>query len=106
MDLMVSSRLRSVGFVVVLALASMLTVVLAWTTSAQSASKPRPTPEDRIANSFIVTGGDGFTVFEEASATQQTLGRDLDALEAHIQNLPDPFSAPNPATEQRITKQG
>jgi 5'-nucleotidase len=36
------------------------------------------------ANSFIATGGDGFTVFEEAAATQQTLGSDLDALEAYI----------------------
>ncbi len=58
------------------------------------------------ANSFIATGGDGFTVFEEASATQQTLGSDLDALEAYIGSLPQPFTAPNPATEQRITKQG
>jgi 5'-nucleotidase len=58
------------------------------------------------ANSFITTGGDGFTVFEEASATQQTLGSDLDALEAYVGSLQQPFSAPNPATEQRITKQG
>ena len=58
------------------------------------------------ANSFIATGGDGFTVFEEASATQQTLGSDLDALETYIGTLPQPFSAPNPAAEQRITKQG
>jgi 5'-nucleotidase len=36
------------------------------------------------ANSFIATGGDGFTVFEETSATQQTLGSDLDALEAYV----------------------
>ncbi len=58
------------------------------------------------ANSFIATGGDGFTVFEEASATQQTLGSDLDALEAYIGSLTQPFTAPNPATEQRIIKQG
>ena len=57
------------------------------------------------ANSFIATGGDGFTVFKEG-ANPQTLGSDLDALEAHIQSLPQPFTAPNPATEQRITKQG
>ena len=36
------------------------------------------------ANSFIATGGDGFTVFKEASATQETLGSDLDALEAYV----------------------
>ena len=57
------------------------------------------------ANSFIATGGDGFTVFKEG-ANPQTLGSDLDALEAHIESLPQPFDAPDPATEQRITKQG
>jgi 5'-nucleotidase len=55
------------------------------------------------ANSFIATGGDGFTVFEEASATQQTLGSDLDALEAYVGDtsfgIPADFG-------QRITKQG
>jgi 5'-nucleotidase len=56
------------------------------------------------ANGFIATGGDGFTVFEEASATQQTLGSDLDALEAYIGSqqqvgVPADFG-------QRITKQG
>jgi 5'-nucleotidase len=57
------------------------------------------------ANSFIATGGDGFTVFKEGT-NPQTLGSDLDALEAHIEGLPQPFTAPDPATEQRITKQG
>jgi|SRR5215210_5509871 len=47
---MIGSRLRSAGFVAVLALASMLAMVLAWAVSAQSAIKPKPTPEDRIAN--------------------------------------------------------
>jgi 5'-nucleotidase len=56
------------------------------------------------ANGFIATGGDGFTVFEEASATQQTLDSDLDALEAYIGSqqqirVPADFG-------QRITKQG
>jgi 5'-nucleotidase len=55
------------------------------------------------ANSFIVTGGDGFTVFEEASASQQTLGSDLDALEAYVGGtsfrIPTDFG-------QRITKIG
>jgi 2',3'-cyclic-nucleotide 2'-phosphodiesterase (5'-nucleotidase family) len=56
------------------------------------------------ANGFIATGGDGFTVFEDASATQQTLGSDLDALEAYIGSqqqvgVPADFG-------QRITKQG
>jgi 5'-nucleotidase len=57
------------------------------------------------ANSFLATGGDGFTVFEEASATQQTLGSDLDALETHIGNLQQPFGVPEDFG-QRITRQG
>jgi 5'-nucleotidase len=35
------------------------------------------------ANSFMSTGGDGFTVFKEGT-NLQTLGSDLDALEAYI----------------------
>ena len=46
------------------------------------------TVQDAVAaNSFIATGGDGFTVFDEASATQQKVG------------IPPDFG-------QRITKQG
>ena len=56
------------------------------------------------ANSFIATGGDGFTVFKEGRNVQ-TLGSDLDALEAHVENLPQPFSAPADA-QTRITKEG
>jgi 5'-nucleotidase len=72
---------------------------------------PDGTPIDRnatytvAANSFIATGGDGFMVFKQGT-NPQTLGSDLDALEAHIDDLPTPFTAPDPATEQRITKQG
>ena len=36
----------------------------------------------------------------------QTLGSDLDGLEAHLESLPRPFAVSDPATEQRITKQG
>ena len=50
------------------------------------------------ANSFIATGGDGFTVFKE--------GQDLDALEAYIDGLPSPFEAPDPNSDPRITKHG
>ena len=74
---------------------------------------PDGTPIDRndtkttytvAANSFIATGGDGFTVFDEASATQQTLGGELDPLEAYFGSqqqvgIPADFG-------QRITKQG
>jgi 5'-nucleotidase len=75
-----------------------------------SVTLPNGTPIDRgatytvAANSFIATGGDGFTVFKEGT-NPQTLGSNLDALEAHIESLPQPFTAPEPATEQRITKQ-
>ena len=72
---------------------------------------PDGAPIDRTAtytvtaNSFIATGGDGFTVFKNGR-NPETLGSDLDALEAYIQSLPQPFDASDPATEQRITKQG
>ncbi|MDQ3382091.1 MAG: 5'-nucleotidase C-terminal domain-containing protein [Actinomycetota bacterium] len=72
---------------------------------------PDGTPVDRnatytvAANSFIATGGDGFTVFKEGQ-NPQTLGSDLDALEAHIESLPQPFTAPDPNTDPRIMKQG
>ena len=57
------------------------------------------------ANSFLATGGDGFTIFKGASASQQTLGSDLDALEAYVGSLQQPFSAPSDFG-QRITRQG
>jgi 5'-nucleotidase len=76
-----------------------------------SITLPDGTPIDRsatytvAANSFIATGGDGFTVFEEGQDVQ-TIGGDLDALESYIESLPQPFVAPDPATEQRITREG
>ena len=57
------------------------------------------------ANSFLATGGDEFTVFKEASASQQTLGSDLDALEDYVGSLQQPFSVPSDFG-QRITRQG
>ena len=56
------------------------------------------------ANSFIATGGDGFAVFKEASATQETLGSDLDALEAYVGNQ-ESFGIPADFG-QRLTRQG
>jgi 5'-nucleotidase len=55
------------------------------------------------ANSFIATGGDGFTVFKEENP--ETIGSDVDALEAHVSTLPQPFGVPT-NIGQRITKQG
>jgi 5'-nucleotidase len=56
------------------------------------------------ANSFIATGGDGFTVFKEGQ-NPTTIGSDVDALEAHVSTLPQPFGVPTDFG-QRITKQG
>jgi 5'-nucleotidase len=75
-----------------------------------SLTKADGTPVDRAAtytvavNSFIATGGDRFTVLKEGQ-NPQTLGSDLDALEAHIDGLPQPFAAPADA-QTRITKVG
>ncbi|ABG03282.1 5'-Nucleotidase-like protein [Rubrobacter xylanophilus DSM 9941] len=76
-----------------------------------SVTLPDGTPIDRsatytvAANSFIATGGDGFTVFKEGR-DQQTLGSDLEALEAYIDGLPQPFEAPDPFADPRITREG
>jgi len=56
------------------------------------------------ANSFIATGGDGFTVFEEGQ-NPETIGSDVEALEAHVSILPQSFGVPTDFG-QRITKQG
>ncbi|CAA9453977.1 MAG: 5'-nucleotidase [uncultured Rubrobacteraceae bacterium] len=76
-----------------------------------SVTLPDGAPLDRgatytvAANSFIATGGDGFTVFKEGQ-NPTTLGSDLDALEDHIDGLPSPFEAPDPSTDPRIIKEG
>ena len=56
------------------------------------------------ANSFLATGGDGFTVLKE-DPDPPTIGPDVDALEAHVSTLPQPFGIPADFG-QRITKQG
>jgi 5'-nucleotidase len=55
------------------------------------------------ANSFLATGGDGFTVFKEGTSVT-SFGTDVDALEHYVEGLPQPFAIPDPATEQRITR--
>lgn len=54
-------------------------------------------------NSFLVTGGDGFTTFTEGE-NPETLGRDLDALVEYVGNLEQPFSPPE--DDERITTGG
>jgi 2',3'-cyclic-nucleotide 2'-phosphodiesterase / 3'-nucleotidase / 5'-nucleotidase len=49
------------------------------------------------ASDFMVTGGDGFTMFADAIDQTHTGVVDLDALIAHIQSLPQPFRAPTNA---------
>jgi 5'-nucleotidase len=45
------------------------------------------------ANSFLATGGDGFTVFNEGQ-NPQSLGSDVDALEEYVSSLQQPFGPP------------
>jgi 5'-nucleotidase len=54
-----------------------------------------------VANNFIATGGDGFTVFLEASSA---VGGpiDLDAFIDYVSRLPQPFSAPAVDRIQRL----
>jgi 5'-nucleotidase len=56
-------------------------------------------------NSFLATGGDGFTVLKEGTGVT-SFGTDVDALEHYVESLPQPFAAPVPATEQRIATAG
>ena len=56
------------------------------------------------ANSYLATGGDGFTVFKEGQK-QQSLGSDADALEEYVSNLEQPFGPPTDFGS-RITRQG
>ncbi|MGH3090694.1 MAG: bifunctional metallophosphatase/5'-nucleotidase [Rubrobacteraceae bacterium] len=56
-------------------------------------------------NSFLATGGDGFTLFTEGE-NPETLGSDLDALVEYIEGLEQPFTAPDPEEDQRITLEG
>ena len=51
-------------------------------------------------NSFLVTGGDGFTTFTEAQ-NPETVGGDLEALVQYIEAQEQPFSAPE--DNNRIT---
>jgi 5'-nucleotidase len=56
-------------------------------------------------NSFLATGGDGFTVFKQGTGVTSD-GSDIDALEHYVESLPQPFTAPDPKTAPRITRTG
>jgi 5'-nucleotidase len=68
-----------------------------------TALAPDPNTTYTVAvNGYLATGGDGFTVFTEGQNVQ-TEGGDLEALVAYIQSLGQPFTAPDPYTELRIS---
>jgi 5'-nucleotidase len=56
-------------------------------------------------NSFLATGGDGFTVLKAGTAVT-SFGTDVDALEHYVEGLAQPFAVPDPATDPRITRAG
>jgi hypothetical protein len=53
------------------------------------------------ANSFMVGGGDGFTVLESAGNIVQTADAELVPLVKYVDSLPDPFTY---GTDGRIAK--
>jgi 5'-nucleotidase len=57
------------------------------------------------ANSFLATGGDGFTEFKQGTGVT-SFGTDVAALEHYIESLPQPFAAPDPIGAPRITRAG
>ena len=65
-----------------------------------------PIPDDAsksytaTANSFMIGGGDGFTVLEGASNIVQTADAELVPLVTYVGTLPNPFTYP---TDNRIT---
>lgn len=54
-------------------------------------------------NSFLATGGDGFTVFKEGTGVT-SFGSDIDAFEHYVESLSQPFAVPDPATAPRIVR--
>lgn len=56
-------------------------------------------------NSFLATGGDGFTVFKDGTDVT-SFGSDIDAFEHHVESLSQPFAVPDPTTAPRITAAG
>jgi 5'-nucleotidase len=54
-------------------------------------------------NSFLATGGDGFTVFKDGTGVT-SYGTDVDALEHHVEALTQPFAVPDPTSDPRIAR--
>jgi 2',3'-cyclic-nucleotide 2'-phosphodiesterase (5'-nucleotidase family) len=76
-----------------------------WLGAAGDDSQPIPNDASEsytaTANSFMVGGGDGFTVLESASNVVQTADAELVPLVAYVRSLPDPFTY---TTDGRIAK--
>jgi 2',3'-cyclic-nucleotide 2'-phosphodiesterase (5'-nucleotidase family) len=72
------------------------TITGVWLGAAGDNSHPIPNDTSAsytsTANSFMVGGGDGFTVLEGASNIVQTADSELVPLLAYVHGLPDPFS--------------
>jgi 2',3'-cyclic-nucleotide 2'-phosphodiesterase (5'-nucleotidase family) len=67
-----------------------------WLGAAGDDSTPIPNDTSQsytgTANSFMMGGGDGFTVLEDASNVVQTPDAELVPLVNYVQNLDDPFT--------------
>jgi 2',3'-cyclic-nucleotide 2'-phosphodiesterase (5'-nucleotidase family) len=76
-----------------------------WLGPAGDDSTPIPDDDSTsytgTANSFMVGGGDGFTVLESASDIVQTADAELVPLVSYVGSLPDPFTY---GTDGRITR--
>jgi len=97
---MAASRLRSVGLVAILPLASILAIVLAWATVARSAPEPRP--EDRIANVQLLGVNDLHGNLESPrtlpyNGTQVPVGG-----AAYLDSYLDKYEAKNPDRTIRV----
>ncbi|HVU90654.1 MAG TPA: 5'-nucleotidase C-terminal domain-containing protein [Jatrophihabitans sp.] len=72
------------------------TITGVWLGPAGDNSTPIPndasTTYTGTANSFMIGGGDGFTVLESAGNIVQTADAELVPLIAYVRSLPDPFS--------------
>ncbi len=54
------------------------------------------------ADAFLAAGGDGFAAFEEGR-NRRVAGKVIDALVSHLGSMPQPFAAPGPERERRIS---
>ncbi len=54
------------------------------------------------ADAFLASGGDGFSAFGEGR-DRRVVGKVIDALVSHLGDMPQPFTAPDPRRERRIS---